>query len=153
MVDARDSKSRDSDVVSVRVRPSVPNLNMFSESFLIQSCLMSVSMSSAQCIFCKIIAQEVPASIIAQNEHALAFPDRSPLAPVHILIVPRRHIESMNSLSAQDAPTIAGMVALIQQLAQTHGNPSDHGFNIEINTGASAGQSVFHMHWHFKAGR
>jgi diadenosine tetraphosphate (Ap4A) HIT family hydrolase len=52
-----------------------------------------------------------------------------------------------------DAEMIAGMVALIQQLAQTHGNSSDHGFNIEINTGASAGQSVFHMHWHFKAGR
>jgi len=110
-------------------------------------------MDALQCVFCKIIAQEIPAQIIAHNEYALAFPDRSPLAPVHLLVVPRRHINSLASVQPDDAEMITGMVALIQQLAQTHGNSSDHGFNIEINTGASAGQSVFHMHWHFKAGR
>ncbi len=110
-------------------------------------------MVSAQCVFCKIVAQEIPATIVAENEFAIAFPDRTPLAPVHFLVVPRKHIESLTYVHPDDAAMIAGMVALIQQLAQTHGNTSDQGFNIEINTGASAGQSVFHMHWHFKAGR
>jgi len=110
-------------------------------------------MDALQCVFCKIIAQEIPIQIVAQNKYALAFPDRSPLAPVHLLVVPRRHINSLAFVQSDDTEMIAGMVALIQQLAQTHGNSSDYGFNIEINTGASAGQSVFHMHWHFKAGR
>jgi histidine triad (HIT) family protein len=110
-------------------------------------------MTSHHCVFCKIISQEIPASFILENEFAVAFPDRSPLAPVHILVVPRRHIENLNAVTSSDSNMIAGMLALIQQLAQTHGNSSDHGFNIEINTGASAGQTVFHMHWHFKAGR
>jgi len=110
-------------------------------------------MSKDRCVFCKIISQELPVMLVAQNEHAVVFADRSPEAPVHLLVVPRLHRASINDLTDQDTPMVAGMLALIQQLAQTHGNTKDKGFKLEVNTGASAGQSVFHMHWHFKAGR
>ena len=109
-------------------------------------------MSDKSCVFCKIIARDIPAPLIVENEYAIAFADREPVAPVHILVVPRIHIQSIVHVTHEHEKVIAGMVDLIQQLAQTHGNSSDKGFNLEVNTGASAGQSVFHMHWHFKAG-
>jgi len=110
-------------------------------------------MRDQYCVFCNIIAGEIPAPIVARNEHAVAFADRSPQAPVHLLVVPTQHIVSYNHLPAQWHDTIIGMTALITQLAQTHGNARDHGFNLKVNTGASAGQEVFHMHWHFLAGK
>lgn len=105
------------------------------------------------CVFCKIAAGEIPTTIVAQNEFAVAFHDRSPQAPTHLLIVPREHIININDLTDAHNSIVVGMMQLVRQLAATYGNPVDKGFNLQINTGASAGQVVFHMHWHFLAGR
>lgn len=105
------------------------------------------------CIFCKIASREIPVTFLAENAYAVAFADRSPQAPTHILIVPRQHIASINDLTDQSGPVVVGMMDLVRQLAQNHGNPRDKGFNLRVNTGASAGQEVFHMHWHFLAGK
>jgi len=109
-------------------------------------------MPDQNCIFCKIISNELPASIVAQNEHAIAFHDRSPQAPVHLLIVPRLHLRNLNDTSADSADSILGSVSLTRELAKKYGNQADSGFRIQINNEASAGQVVFHMHWHFLAG-
>ncbi len=105
------------------------------------------------CIFCKIASREISVSFVAENDSAVAFYDRSPQAPVHILVIPRAHIASINDLTDQSGPVIVGMMDLVRQLAQIHGNSSDKGFNLKVNTGASAGQEIFHMHWHFLAGK
>jgi len=110
-------------------------------------------MSADACIFCKIAAQDIPVLLVAQNEYAVAFADRAPQAPVHLLVVPRVHIASLNQLSLDSGPVIVGMMALITELAQKYGNAADKGFNLKVNTGASAGQVVFHLHWHFLAGQ
>jgi len=110
-------------------------------------------MQESSCIFCKIASQEIPAALVAQNEFAVAFADRQPQAPIHFLVIPRRHIPSLNDLTAESDPVIIAMMRLINELAQKYGNTADKGFNLKVNTGASAGQEVFHLHWHFLAGK
>jgi len=110
-------------------------------------------MQESSCIFCKIDSQEIPTVFVAQNDFAVAFADRQPQAPVHFLIIPRQHIASLNQLTPESDSVIAGMMRLVTELAQKYGNAGDKGFNLKVNTGASAGQVVFHMHWHFLAGK
>lgn len=109
-------------------------------------------MPDQNCVFCKIINNEIPAKIVAQNEYAIAFHDRSPQAPVHLLVVPRVHLINLNDVSVESAQSLIGVVTLVRELAKIYGNSADHGFRIQINNEASAGQVVFHMHWHFLAG-
>ena len=155
LVDARDSKSRGSDTVSVRVRPSAPDYFWKNPLFFFESitffCCMIHSLSQDQCIFCRIAAGTLSAPFVAANEHAVAFYDRAPQAPIHILVIPRLHVAHLNDLTAKHAALVAGMMDLVRELAQKYGNADDQGFNIKINTGASAGQEVFHFHWHFLA--
>lgn len=108
---------------------------------------------STDCVFCTIATGVLPVPLLAQNEYAVAFADRSPRAPVHILIVPRVHRSAMGAVTAEDALILWGMTELAQKLAVTYGNASDQGYNLIVNSGASAGQSVYHLHWHFMAGR
>ena len=106
----------------------------------------------SDCIFCKLANKEIETQIIAENEHAVVFADRAPRAPVHLLIVPKKHVININDLDDGDAVITWGMMRLAQQVAKTHGG-NGHSFNLVANNGAAAGQVVFHMHWHFMAGK
>lgn len=103
------------------------------------------------CLFCKIVAGEIPATKVYENERLLAFRDISPVAPTHILIIPKKHIDSLATLDAADA-ALAGEIALLTgELAAQEGLAE--GFRVVANTGARGGQSVAHLHFHLIGGR
>ncbi len=104
-----------------------------------------------KCIFCKIISKEISVDIVAENNLAIAFPDRSPRAPIHLLVVPKKHIVNINNIEPNDKELVWAMINLVQQIS-TNSAP-EKAFNLIANNGAAAGQSVFHMHWHFLAGK
>lgn len=100
------------------------------------------------CIFCKIIAGEILASIVAETDTLVAFHDIAREAPLHILVVPRDHHKDVVELAAKSPAILSELVLLGGQLAAEHSNGS---FNLQFNTGADAGQSVFHVHGHVKS--
>lgn len=106
---------------------------------------------SPDCIFCKIISGEIPSSYIVETDHVVVIKDISPKAPIHYLIVPKKHIQNMHELSDSDAFIAGQMATVARDLARKTHNDID--FNIIVNNGAKAGQTVFHMHWHFLSGR
>ena len=95
------------------------------------------------CIFCKIVNGDVPTELIAENEHAIAFLDLYPKAPVHILVVPKIH--SDNILQLDNSSSLIGLFELIRKVAATK---TDGQFKLQFNTGQREGQSVFHTHAH-----
>ncbi|MDU4959813.1 MAG: histidine triad nucleotide-binding protein [Sporomusaceae bacterium] len=103
------------------------------------------------CIFCKIAAKEISAQLIYEDEHVVAFPDISPVAPSHILIVPKQHVPSILELSA-DSPLPAGLMRAIPLVAAKMGL-SESGFRAVINTKEDGGQTVPHLHVHLLGGR
>ena len=98
------------------------------------------------CIFCAIVAGQIPTELIAYNDQAVAFRDIRPQAPVHLLVVPRQHTENIAELA--DVEVLNGMFALIRQVASEHTSGS---FRLQFNTGADSGQTVFHTHAHLLA--
>jgi histidine triad (HIT) family protein len=98
------------------------------------------------CIFCKIIAGEIPASTVYEDDDVLVFDDIRPAAPVHMLIVPKRHIVSLAHITGDDTALLGKMLALAPRLAAERG--LTHGFKTSINTGKGGGQEVFHLHIH-----
>ena len=104
------------------------------------------------CIFCQIVAGKVPSQILYQDEEIVAFPDIRPLAPTHVLIIPKKHIPSLAHLSEADLPVMGRMVKLANQLAQ-RGGISQSGYRLVINCGGDAGQIVPHLHLHLLGGR
>jgi len=104
------------------------------------------------CIFCKIIAGEVPATIVYRDPQVTAFRDLHPVAPTHILIVPNRHIESVNQLEAEDEALVGHIFSVARILAEQEG-VHESGFRIINNTGAHGGQTIFHMHFHLIGGQ
>ena len=105
---------------------------------------------SADCLFCRIVAGAIPARLVAQSEDCVAFRDIDPKAPVHVLVIPRRHVAS---LDAPDAPALMGEIAaMAAQVARDEGIASS-GYRTVINTGTDAGQSVAHLHMHVLGGR
>ena len=104
------------------------------------------------CIFCKIIAGQVEGKILYHDQEVTAFLDAHPVTPVHILIVPNKHIESLNQLDESDAPLIGKMTLIARQIAREHGVEKS-GYRLVINTGRDAGQAVFHLHLHVLGGR
>jgi histidine triad (HIT) family protein len=107
---------------------------------------------SDACIFCKIVAKQVPAQILYQDETATAFVDQHPVAPTHILIVPNRHIESVNHLRPADEALVGHLFMVAQGLAEQRGIQQD-GYRLIMNTGPHGGQTVFHMHLHLIGGQ
>ena len=103
------------------------------------------------CVFCRIIARETPASIIHQDDHVIAFLDRHPAAPIHILIVPIDHISSINQLTVENKGLIAHMFVVAKQLA-TENSIAESGFRLIINNGPDANQTVYHLHLHLLGG-
>ena len=109
-------------------------------------------MSSADCLFCKISAGDVPADLVYESDEAIAFRDISPRAPTHVLIIPRQHIETINDLGPVDAALVGNLFLVAQQIAKDEGI-SDNGYRVVMNCNADAGQTVFHLHLHMLGGR
>lgn len=107
---------------------------------------------SKDCLFCRIVAGELPARHVFADRLVLAFHDVNPQAPFHALIVPRRHVADLSSLAADDHELLAHLQGAVVRLAAMQ--PSDRpDYRLVVNCGAGAGQSVFHLHYHFLAGR
>ncbi len=106
------------------------------------------------CLFCKIVAGKIPSRKVFEDDEVLAFHDINPWAPVHFLIVPKRHIASMAQVTSADAALISHMLLLAPRLALEQGcSPyPDGGFRIVTNTGAQGGQEVHHLHFHVMGG-
>jgi histidine triad (HIT) family protein len=104
------------------------------------------------CLFCRIISREVPASIVYEDDHVLAFNDINPQAPVHILIVPKRHISTLNDLQPGDDAIVGEIVRRAAAIAGDRAI-SAGGFRTVFNTNRDAGQTVFHIHLHLLGGR
>jgi histidine triad (HIT) family protein len=103
-----------------------------------------------QCPFCRIARREIPATIIAETEDCVAFRDINPQAPVHVLIIPRVHVASLNDTA--DQRLVSKLAALAAEIARKEGI-ADSGYRAVINTNADAGQTVFHLHLHLLGGR
>lgn len=104
------------------------------------------------CIFCKIAAKEIPVKAIYEDEYLIAFPDINPAAPVHALVIPKKHIANLLEITGDDIPLISHIMATIPKIASILGL-ADDGFRIVINTKDNGGQTVHHLHWHILGGR
>jgi histidine triad (HIT) family protein len=103
------------------------------------------------CAFCRIAAGEEQARIVYQDEDVTAFHDRNPQAPTHVLIIPNRHIESVEQVQAEDAGLLGKLFVIARQIAQEQGLAGS--YRLVVNTGSKAGQSVYHLHMHLLGGR
>ncbi len=106
---------------------------------------------SSDCLFCKMVAGEVPADIIYEDDEILVFKDIYPKAEIHLLMIPKRHTESLATLTPEDDELTARMMRLLPQLAMEQG--LNGGFRTIINTGADGGQIIFHLHMHLLGGK
>ena len=109
-------------------------------------------MSSNDCLFCKIVDGDIPAEVIYEADTALAFRDISPQAPTHVLIIPRRHVSTINDLEAADEELVGQLFSAAKAVAQQEGL-TESGYRTVMNCGEGAGQSVFHIHLHLLGGR
>jgi histidine triad (HIT) family protein len=108
--------------------------------------------SSPNCLFCKIIEKKIPAKIIHEDEYSIAFTDINPQAPVHLLIVPKKHITDIHSLAISDRDVIGHLFFIAKTIASKQGLDKD-GYRLVINNGQGAGQTIFHIHLHLLSGR
>ncbi|WP_217921078.1 histidine triad nucleotide-binding protein [Miltoncostaea oceani] len=108
-------------------------------------------MTDAGCLFCRIVAGEIPATVVARDDHHIAFEDISPKAPTHVLVIPRRHVASIAGVDGLDAAERAAMLTFIAQVAADAGLHGS-GYRVTTNHGEDARQSVHHLHWHIMGG-
>jgi histidine triad (HIT) family protein len=106
----------------------------------------------SDCIFCKIAEKKIPARIVYEDEHILAFEDLNPQAPVHTLLIPKKHIATLIDAAEEDLYLFGLIVKAAQQLAREKGI-ADRGFRLVANCNAESGQSVYHIHFHLLGGR
>jgi len=106
----------------------------------------------SECLFCRIIAGQIPATIEYQDDRLVAIKDINPQAPMHLLVLPRRHVAGLNDLSPGDDGLVGEMVRRAAVLAAEHGH-AERGFRTVFNCNADAGQTVFHIHLHVLGGR
>ena len=104
------------------------------------------------CLFCRIIAGDVPADFVHQDERCVVIRDINPQAPVHVLVIPREHLESLDDATQKNEPLLGHLQRVAARVANDEGH-GESGYRTVINTGAGAGQSVFHLHVHMLAGR
>ena len=104
------------------------------------------------CLFCRIVAREIPASLVYEDDRVIAFNDINPQAPTHVLIVPKRHIETLNALESDDDQLVGELVRRAAAIAQERGI-AEKGYRTVFNTNREAGQTVFHLHLHLLGGR
>jgi len=107
---------------------------------------------SDDCLFCRIVSGDVPADVIARNDQAVAFRDISPVAPTHVLVIPRSHHANLAEVASAEPDTLVAMVGMAREIAAADGIEDD-GYRLVANTGAAAHQTVFHAHLHLVGGR
>jgi histidine triad (HIT) family protein len=106
------------------------------------------------CLFCKIAAKKIPSRVVYEDDEFFAFHDINPWAPIHFLVIPKRHIVSLAHIAGEDAGLMGRLMALIPKLAQQEGcNPyPEGGFRVVTNTGKEGGQEIHHLHFHVMGG-
>ena len=104
-----------------------------------------------QCIFCKILKGEIPGKFVHRDENIVAFYDINPKAPVHVLVLPVKHLESLNNLQDTDKDLVGQLMISVKKIAEKL-KIADHGYKVVINNGSGAGQLVFHLHIHLLGG-
>lgn len=104
------------------------------------------------CIFCKIINREIPSNIVYEDEKVIAFNDINPAAPIHILVIPKKHIETLLDISEEDSSLIAYIYQIINKIVEEKGFDKK-GFRVITNCGEDSGQEVKHIHFHVLAGK
>ena len=104
----------------------------------------------SDCIFCKIVEGKIPAQKVYEDENILAFNDINPARPVHVLVIPKKHITSLATVAAEDTPVLGKMLAVANEIATAQGSPD--GFRVIINTGRVGNQEVQHLHIHIVGG-
>ncbi len=105
-----------------------------------------------ECVFCNIISKKMPAEFVYENERVVAFRDINPQAPVHILIVPRKHIATTNDVGEADKDLIGEMILVAKQVAQQEG-VAESGYRLVMNCNEHSGQEIYHLHLHLLGGR
>ncbi len=106
----------------------------------------------AACLFCNIVARSIPAQIVLENDHVLAFKDIHPAAPVHALVVPKKHVAGVHEATSDDALLLGHVILAAREVAETLAL-AEGGYRLVVNQGADAGQSVLHLHCHVLGGR
>ena len=106
----------------------------------------------ADCLFCKIIDRTIPSRVVYEDDRVMAFEDVNPQAPTHVLIVPKRHIATLNDIGTEDDQIVGELVRRAAAIAKERGF-SEHGYRTVFNTNRGAGQTVFHIHLHLLGGR
>lgn len=106
----------------------------------------------SDCLFCKIVAKAIPAKVVHEDDHTLAFDDIHPQSPVHTLVIPKRHVASVQDLGEADQTLLARLLLTCTKVAKDKGL-ADSGFRFVANTGRDGGQTVFHLHFHVMGGR
>ena len=109
-------------------------------------------MSNEDCLFCKVLSGDIPADIIYESDDAVAFRDINPQAPTHVLIIPRRHIATINDLEPGDETVVGNLYFVAKSIAADEGL-SEEGYRVVMNCNRAAGQTVFHLHLHLVGGR
>lgn len=103
------------------------------------------------CIFCKIIGKEIPSEVIRETNNVIVLKDIAPQAPIHFLIIPKKHIKDLSSCEQQDQAGLSDILMMAQKLSKEI--PEASSFKLLVNNGHSAGQRIFHLHFHFLAGK
>lgn len=109
-------------------------------------------MAEQDCLFCKIQGGEIPADIVYESETAIAFRDINPQAPIHMVIIPREHVATINDIDAEHEALVGSLFSVAKQVAADEGL-SDDGYRVVMNCNEAAGQTVFHIHLHLLGGR
>ena len=105
-----------------------------------------------ECIFCKIASGAIPVNFVYEDDFLVAFPDINPMAPVHVLVIPRKHLDSIVSAGPEDSALLGHALLTLPKIAAKLGI-AESGFRVVMNTGKDGGQSVMHLHWHLLGGR
>jgi histidine triad (HIT) family protein len=109
-------------------------------------------LAGQDCIFCRIVAGAIPAAVVHREDGIVAFRDVDPQAPTHILVIPTRHVETLNALDSSDGALMGRLILAAKQIAEQEGI-AESGYRLVLNTERGAGQSVFHLHLHVLGGR
>ena len=132
------------------MRPS-KTFNKQEDKFIIVS-LNTISKGGIMCVFCKIVKGELPAKVVYEDELVMAFHDINPQAPIHILIIPKEHIPTVNDIEGKHERLIGHIFVVAKKIAKELG-VSEKGYRILINCNKDAGQEIYHIHFHFFAGK
>ena len=114
--------------------------------------MAEIDKTEGNCLFCKIIKREIPADIIFEDDDVLCFKDINPQTPVHLLLIPKKHIPTMNDISEDDHMLMGKLSATLQKIAKQEGF-DEKGYRVVVNTNKAAGQVVWHIHYHILAGK